>query len=143
MECLLKDRHRITAGDDDAGRKIHRVREALGWCDSLALKDDVVAHGFHAEHADTVLDQNRQDSLFETVEVSVHHVKRHLNRIELESVLRGCGQHLQMNLWTLVAGETYKTDLPRLLSFQHGLQSAALGKDTVWIRISNHFVELE
>ena len=87
VESLLKDRQRIAAGDDDTGRKIHGVLQTLDRCNGLALKNDLIAHRFHAENSDSVLGQHRQDPLFETVEVGVHHVERHLNGIERESVL--------------------------------------------------------
>src|SRR5271166_6313851 len=48
-----------------------------------------------------------------------------------------------MNVWTLVACEPGKTDLACLLGFQYGLHAAAFGKNTLRIRITNHFVELE
>ena len=52
----------------------------------FALKNNVVTHGLHAEHADVVLDQEGQNFLFEAVEVRVHYVEGHLNGIERESV---------------------------------------------------------
>ena len=61
--------------------------ETLDRGSSLALKDVVIAHGFHAENSNAVLSQNRQDFLFETAEVGVHYVEGHLNGIELETVL--------------------------------------------------------
>src|ERR1700680_4586091 len=47
-----------------------------------------------------------------------------------------------MNVRALVAGETDKTDLARLLGFPDGLDRA-FGKNAVWIRIANHFMKLE
>jgi hypothetical protein len=143
VESLLQDGHRVAAGDDHARRKIHRVIQTLGRRNGLALKDDVVAHRFHAKHPNTVLCQNREDSFFETVKVSIHHVERHLHRIEPEPVLRSRAQHLQMNLWTFVAGEADKTDLARFLSFDHSLHPASLSKNAVRVSIPNHFMELE
>src|ERR1700726_457970 len=48
-----------------------------------------------------------------------------------------------MNVRALVASESDKTHLARLLRFQYGFHPSVLGKNTVWIRISNHFVELQ
>src|ERR1700730_16314465 len=48
-----------------------------------------------------------------------------------------------MNVRALVASEPDKTHLARLLRFQYGFHPSVLGKNTVWIRISNHFVELQ
>src|SRR4029077_4724602 len=93
-ESLLKDRKRIAASDDDTGREIHSVRQTLDRRNSLASENDLIAHWFHAENSDAVLGQRRQDPLFETVEVGVHYVERHLNSIECEAVLGGGGQHL-------------------------------------------------
>src|ERR1700686_5220774 len=48
-----------------------------------------------------------------------------------------------MNVRALVASEPDKTHLARLLRFQHSFPPPVLGKNTVWIRISDHFVELQ
>src|ERR1700752_1075664 len=48
-----------------------------------------------------------------------------------------------MNVRTFVAGEPDKTHLARFLGFERGLHATAFSKDTVWIRISNDFVELQ
>src|SRR5437879_7173552 len=116
MDSLLKDRERIAASDNNTGGKIHGVVQTLNSCNRLAAENEGVAHGFHAENSDAILGQDRQHFLFETVEVGVHYVERHLYGIEREAVLCGGGQHLQMNIWTLVAGETDKTDLARFLA---------------------------
>ena len=44
LESLLQDRHRIAAGDDNAGGKIHRIMETLDGGYGLAVKGEVVAH---------------------------------------------------------------------------------------------------
>src|SRR6202140_4121682 len=48
-----------------------------------------------------------------------------------------------MNVRTLVASEPDETHLARLLRFQYGFHPSVFVKNTVWIRISNHFVELQ
>src|ERR1700676_3231104 len=87
MESLLKDGQRIAAGDDDTGGEIHGVVKALHGGGGLALENDVVTHRLHTQHADVVLEQDRQNFLFETIEVRVHYVERHLNSVEREPVL--------------------------------------------------------
>src|SRR5437870_5030154 len=110
MDSLLKDRERIAASDNNTGGKIHGVVQTLNGCNRLAAENEGVAHGFHAENSDAILGQDRQHFLFETVEVGVHYVERHLDGIEREAVPCGGGPHLQMNIWTLVACETDKTE---------------------------------
>jgi hypothetical protein len=65
------------------------VVQTLDCCNGLAPENEMVAHWFHAENSDTVLGQDRQHLLFETVEVGVHYVERHLNGIEREAMLCG------------------------------------------------------
>src|ERR1700676_1023130 len=108
-KSLLKNWHRIAASDDDTGGKTHCVLQTLDRCNRLASENNLIAHRFHAENSDALLAQHRQDLLFKTVEVSVHHIERHLNGIEPEAVLGGGGQHLQMDLRTLVPCEADKT----------------------------------
>src|SRR5258707_1101257 len=111
MESLPKNRERIAASDDDTGGKIHGIAQTLDSRNSVALQNEGVAHRFHAENPDATLGQNRQDLLFETIEVGVHYVERHLDGIEREAMLRCRAQHLQMNIWTLVACKADETDL--------------------------------
>src|SRR5271167_2551285 len=79
VESLLKNRLRIAARNDDTRREVHRIVEALHGAGGFTHENKVVAHRLHAEHADIVLEQDRQDSSFETVEVRVHYVERHLD----------------------------------------------------------------
>jgi len=73
--------------DDHTGWKTHGVVKALHRSGCLTLENKVVTHGLHAKNADSVLEQDGQNLLFETVEVRVHYVQRHLNGIEREAVL--------------------------------------------------------
>src|SRR5712691_3632821 len=73
--------------DDHTGWKTHGVVKALHRSGCLTLENKVVTHGLHAKNADSVLEQDGQNFLFETVEVRVHYVQRHLNGIEREAVL--------------------------------------------------------
>src|SRR5882762_4743985 len=86
LKSLLKNRERIAARDNETGRKIHSVVKALHRGGCFALENNVITHGLHAEHADIVLEQDGQNSLFETIEVRVHYVERHLYGIEREAV---------------------------------------------------------
>src|SRR4029077_90446 len=86
-ESLLKDLKRIAPSDDNTGREIHGVVQTLYRGSGLASENDFIAHWFHAQNSDALLAQHRQDLLFETVEVGVHYVERHLNSIEPEAVL--------------------------------------------------------
>jgi len=103
---------------------------------SLALKDDVVAHRFHAKNCNTPIGQHREYFLFETVEMCVHHIQRHLNGVELESMIRSCGQHRQMYIWTFVSGKADKADLTCLLGFQYGLHPTTFGKNPIRIGVA-------
>ncbi len=94
LEGLVKDRKRIAACDDNAGGKIHRIVQTLDCGSGLALENEMVAHGFHAENPHVVPGQDRQHFLLETVEVDVHYVKRHLDSVEREAMLCSGGQHL-------------------------------------------------
>jgi len=85
--------------------------EALEWSRRFALENKVVAHWLHAEHAHIVLKQDRQHFSFEAVEVRIHYVQRHLDGVEPEPMLGSGVQHLQMDVRTLVAGESDVTDL--------------------------------
>ena len=89
LEGLLKDRKRIAARDDNTSGQIHRVVQTLHCCNGLAPENKMVTHWFHAENSDTVLGQGWQHFLFETVEVGIHYVKRHLDGIEHEAMQRG------------------------------------------------------
>src|SRR5438270_8292413 len=143
MDSLLKDRERIAASDNDTGGKIHGVVQTLNCCNGLAAENEGVAHGFHAENSDAILGQDRQHFLFETVEVGVHYVERHLDGIEREAMLRCSGQHLQMNVRALVACKADKTDLASLLRSQDSFNRSAFGENAIRIGIANHFMELE
>ena len=109
----------------------------------FAIENDVVAHGLHAEHADSILEQDGQNFLFKTIEVRVHHVERHLYSVEREAVLGSSGQHFQMDVRALVACEADEADLARLLRLQDSLHPSAYGKNAIRVRVANHFMELE
>jgi hypothetical protein len=53
------------------------------------------------------------------------------------------GQHLQMNVWALVACKSDEADFARFLRLHDGFERSTCGENTIRIGISNHFVELE
>src|SRR6266704_691013 len=86
LESLLKNRERIAARDNNTSRKIHSVVKALYRGGCLALENNVITHGLHAEHAAIVLVQDGQIFLFETIVVGVYYVEGHLYSVEREPV---------------------------------------------------------
>src|SRR6266550_8498218 len=86
LKSLLKNRERVTARDNNTGGKIHSIVKALHRTGCLAFENNVVTHRLHTEHADVVLEQDRQNFLFKAIKVRVHYVERHLNGIEREAV---------------------------------------------------------
>ena len=72
-------------------------------------ENNVVAHRLHSQHTDVVLEQHGQNLFFETVEVRIHYVERHLNGIEREAVLGRGGQHFQMSWVSQDSGLPPKT----------------------------------
>ena len=93
LEGLVEVGHGFTAGDDHAGRQIHRVVQAINGRDGFALEHEAGSHGLHAENGDALLDGNGNDFFLEAVEVRVHDVERHLHGIEMKLVRRGDLQH--------------------------------------------------
>ncbi len=71
----------------------------------------VAAKRFHAERGDTAAVQFGEYLLLEAVEVRVKRVQRHLHRVKWKAG----GQHLQVNGWVLMSGESDKPYLAFLL----------------------------
>src|SRR5579862_6955706 len=67
FQRLLQDGKRIASGDDHAGRQREGVLEAFDRLSGLALKDQAIAHGLHAQYSDVVLYQDGKHFLFEAV----------------------------------------------------------------------------
>src|SRR5581483_8526796 len=133
---------RITSCDHYAGGKIHGEMQTLDRRDGLALQNDGVAHRLHAEHSDIVLHQNWKDFAAEAVVMCVHHVERHLYGVESEAVSKSGVEHLQVDVGTLVSREPDVANPARLLRLQHGLHATARPKNSIWIGIAYHFMEL-
>ena len=142
LQRLVEYPHRVTAGDHDAGLKVHRVVQALDGSRRFAFENDVIAHRFHSQHADIVPHEYRQDLHFKTVVVCIHHVQRYLHRIESEVMRRGGLEHLQMDIRTFVACETDIADSSRFLGLERSFHRPAGGEDAVRIGHADDFVKL-
>src|SRR4051794_24081446 len=105
MQCLPEDADRVTPRNHDRRGKTHRVTQTLDRCNHAALEDDAGAHRFHPEHADTFCCEPWKHDLLEAVEVTVHHVERHLYRIEPETVATCFLECGFVNRGALVTGE--------------------------------------
>ena len=77
------------------------------------------------------------------MEVSVHHVERHLDAVEQELVLICHFEHVAVNLRTLVSRKSNVPDFARLLRFHSRLHATARGEDPLWIVHANDFVKLQ
>jgi len=67
-----------------------------------AHQDERIAHRLHSEDADVLLDEHRNHPLREALVVGIHHIQRHLDGVERESVLPRSPQHHEMDgglLW--------------------------------------------
>src|SRR5256712_2077902 len=142
VQRLLEHRERVAAGDHDAGRQIHGIVEAFDGRHRAAHQDERIAHGLHPQHADTLLHQHRHDLLLEAVVMGIHHVQRHLHRIEREPVRPGGVEHPEMDGGTLVAGESDIPDLAGALRRRHCFQRAVGPEHALRIRHPDHLVKL-
>ena len=114
LERLLEPLHAVDARDDD------RRRQAQGVADTRSRsrarsQDDAVGQALHAEHADVLLHELGQHQLLEAAVVRVHHVQRHLHRVEREPVLARDFERVQVDARILVAGEADVAQLAGLL----------------------------
>ena len=75
-------------------------------------------------------------------EVSIHQVQGHLHSVELEPVLGGRFQHVEMNTRILMPGKADEPNLARLLGGHKGLHRTAGGKDSVGIVEAEDFMML-
>jgi len=63
----------------------------------------------------------------------IHHVGGHLHCVASELMSGRQGQHLQMNVWTLVACKADETDLTGFFGFQDSFNRSAFGENAVRI----------
>lgn len=143
FEGLVEDLLTVDAGDLHSDGQIQAVVQRLNGLDGVAVEDVRVAEGLHAEWRDTFAIKHGQHFALEAAEVRIHHVERHLLRVEAEAVLRRHLMHPQVDERVLVAGKADETDLPRLLRGQHRLLGSALGEDAVRVLQPDDLVVLE
>src|SRR5208283_4590403 len=143
IQCLLQYRHRVTAGDHNAGRQTERVAQALDRRDLAALQNDGVAHRLHAEHTDVLLLQDGKHDFLEALIVSIHYVEGHLHRIELEIVLVGDLEHVLVNVWALVPSKADIAELSSCAGLHHNFHRTACRKNALGIVHADDLVKLQ
>ena len=142
LERLIENLHAVAAGDDDRRRQIQRVVQALDRRHGVRSQDDAVRHALHAEHADVLLHELGQDELLEAAEVRIHHVERHLHRVEREALLARHFEHVEMDVRILVPGEADVAELARLPRLEQRSVGALLVEDPVGILEADDLVML-
>ena len=116
--------------------------EAFDGFDGVAFEDDAAAHGFHAEHADALLDKFGQDLVFEAAEVRVHDVEGHLDGVETEVVLARQLEHAEVDDRVFVTREADEAAFARLLRFLQSFDGTARIESAVGVFQPDAFVEL-
>src|ERR1700719_2646613 len=116
--------------------------ETLDRTHCFAFENESITHRLHAEHADLLAHENRQNVLPETTEVCVQHVERHLHRVETEAMRRGHLEHPQVHERVLVTSEANEADLACLPRCGEGLLCSAFGKNAVRVFHPKNFVVL-
>ena len=111
LEVLPENCQAVDAGNHGGRGQAHGVMEAFDRLDHFAGQNDSAAHRFHAQDADLVFHEQGQDLPAETAEMGIHHVQRHLHRIELvvldtkDPQDEGCAEadlvRLGLHLWRL------------------------------------------
>ena len=87
-------------------------------------------------------DRDGQHALLEAVVVRVHHVERHLHRVEVEVVLVRNLEHVLVDRRALVAGEADVAHLALLAGAQRGLHRAAGCEHPLRVVHADDLVEL-
>ena len=139
---LLQNLHRVATGNYRRGGQIHRILQALDGGHRIAAQDHAIGYRLHSQNAHVQLGCNRDHLAGKAVEVGIHYVQRHLHRVEGVVVLAGDLDHMQMDLWTLMAGEPDKPHLaffPRLLQI---LQRPSGREDPLRIVHTNDLMNL-
>src|SRR5437016_1142057 len=142
VQCLLEHHERVAARDHHAGRQAHGIMEAFDGRHRTAQQDEWIAQRLHSQHADVLLDQHGHDLLREAVVMGIHHVQRHLHRVEPEPLRPRGFEHPEVDDGTLMAGESDVTDLPCLPRRHHRFHRAVRPEYTLRIRHPDHLVEL-
>jgi hypothetical protein len=142
FDGLFENFQAVDAGDDDGGREVEGVMKAFNRFDDVALENDAAAHGFHADHANALLDEFGQDLVFEAAKVCVHDVQRHLDGVEVEVVFGGSFEHAKVDRGIFVAGETDEAAFASLFRFLQCFNGATVGEGTVGVFEPDDFVKL-
>ena len=101
-----------------------------------------LAIGFIPSTPMPLADEPRQHDLAEAAVVRVHHVQRHLHRVEREAVRRGDGEHVQMDVRILVTGEADVAQLARLARLHERRVRAVFVEDAVRVVVAKDLVML-
>jgi len=81
--------------------------------------------------------------MFKTAKMSVHDIERHLDRVKFELVFRRQVQHVQMNRWVFMSGESDITNFTGLFSRQRRFQGATGREDPIRVVHPNDFMKLQ
>jgi hypothetical protein len=81
--------------------------------------------------------------LSKATEVSIHQVQGHLHSVELEPVLGGSFQYVEVNARILMPGEADEPNLARLFGGDESLHRPSGGKDPVGIVEAEDFMMLQ
>src|SRR5213076_453758 len=142
FEGLVEDLLTVDAGDLHSDGQIQAVVQRLNGLNRVAVEDERVPEGLHAEWRDAFAIKHGQHFALEAAEVRIHHVERHLHAVEVEFVLSGEVEHTQVNERVLVACETDIADLAGFLSFHHRFDCTAFSEDAIRVFEADDFVEL-
>ncbi len=126
----------------DRRRQRQRVAQALDRRDGARLQNDAVGDRLHAEHADAPGDELRQHDPAEAPIVRVHHVERHLHRVEGEAVGFGDGKRVQMDVRILVTGEADVAQLAGLARLHERRVRAVVVEHAVRVLVAKYLVML-
>src|SRR5438309_1606329 len=105
-----------------------------------AHEDERIAHRLHPQHADVLLDQHGHDLFLEAVVMGIHHVQRHLHRVEPEPLRPRGVEHPEMDSGTLVTGASDVADFAGALRRRHRFQRAVPCEHALRIRHPDHQV---
>jgi len=99
--------------------------------------------GLHGEDADTFGVGDGDDLVLEGAEVGVHDVDGHLQGVEVEALLFGIVDHVQVDGGVLVAGESDVADLAGFAGGDGGFHAAAGGEDGFRVVHADDLVDLD
>src|SRR5664279_2621346 len=109
----------------------------------VRFQNGSICHALHAQDADILSDQFRQDDFLKAVEVSVHNVEWHLHCIEPESMLRRAFEHIRVDAWILMAGKADVAEFSGLTSLLQCGICPLLVKNPVRIFVAEYLMVLD